>query len=134
WLERAAARLEREPALDVLAGVTTKPGGRPAHRQRGPGPLYLPTNPIVRRALFERAAGYCEAYFDPGNGVYFRADSYFGFPLALAIVWAKWGFDVRRLPLMLLVPFALVMALVRGQARVRRMRHASAAILRARPR
>ena len=54
--------------------------------------------------------------------------------LALAIVWAKWGFDVRRLPLMPLVPFALVMALVRGQARVRRMRHASAAILRARPR
>jgi hypothetical protein len=33
-------------------------------------------------------------------------------------IWAKWRFDPLRLPVVLLVPFALIAALVRGRARV----------------
>jgi glycosyltransferase involved in cell wall biosynthesis len=225
WLERAAARLEAEPATDVLEGLTLKPGGRPVHRQAADRPLYLPTNLFVRRALFERVGGYHEAFF--AGGVYFREDTDLGFTLeeagatvarepqavvthpaeharwldplrwarrheldallaarhpalfrervevhrlgpvvvrrpiarasvtcvlalaaallarllgervaaaaalgiaALAFlpVWAKWRFDPLRLPVFLLVPFALSAALLRGalrQARARASRH-----------
>jgi hypothetical protein len=38
---------------------------------------------------------------------------------ALVPVWAKWGFDPRRLPLVPLVPFALLAALLRGRGRAR---------------
>src|SRR5262245_20624157 len=38
--------------------------------------------------------------------------------LAFLPIWAKWRFDVLRLPVVLLVPFALVVALARGRLRV----------------
>jgi hypothetical protein len=43
--------------------------------------------------------------------------------LACAVVWAKWRFDPRRLPVVLLVPFVMVWALGVGRQRAsRRMR------------
>ncbi len=47
--------------------------------------------------------------------------------LALAVlllipIWAKWSFDPRRLPLVPLVPFVLVLAVLRGLPRARRWR------------
>jgi glycosyltransferase involved in cell wall biosynthesis len=220
WLERAALRLAADPSIEVLAGATVKPGGRPAHRQASEGPLYLPTNLFVRRARFERAGGFCEAFFDAENGIYFREDSDFGFTLeeqgariasasdvvvehpeehagfwdpvrwarrhemdallasrhpalfrerievhrigplrvrrpivraclaylaafgaaaittlngrlglaaafltlallALVPLWAKWRFELRRLPVLPIVPFVLGAALLRGQGRAR---------------
>jgi hypothetical protein len=41
--------------------------------------------------------------------------------LALAGVWAKWGFDVRRLPVVPLVPIVVVASLIQGQIRARRI-------------
>lgn len=84
WLARAAARLDADPALDVLVGRTVKPGGRAVHGQDESAPLYLPTSLFVRRALFERVGGYCEAFFEPAGNVYFREDSDFGFTLEAA--------------------------------------------------
>ena len=81
WLERAAARLEAGSAPDVLEGRTVKPGGRPAHRQSQDHPLYLPTNLFVRREVFARVGGYCEAFFDGPRGIYFREDTDLGFTL-----------------------------------------------------
>jgi glycosyltransferase involved in cell wall biosynthesis len=222
WLERAAARIETEPALEVIEGLTVKPGGRPVHRQSQEYPLYLPTNLFVRRATFERVGGFCEDFFDPASGVYFREDADFGFALeeagaavgrepgavvthpdehmgaldplrwarrhrmdallearhperfrarlevhrlgpltvrrpivraseaaalfttltlvsvavgqrpvalwlaamaalAYAVVWAKWRFDPRRLPVLLLVPFVMVWALGVGRRRAARL-------------
>ena len=220
WLERALARLSADPALDVVEGVTAKPGGRPVRKLDAGEPSWLPTNLFVRRALFQRVGGYHEGFFDPASGVYFREDSDFGFTLeeagariaraaevrvehpdehprfldplrwarryemdallavrhperfrdrievhrlgpfrvrrpivraagvcvaatvgALVVapfggldhampflilaaaaflpIWAKWRFSPLRLPVALLVPFALVAALVRGWQRVR---------------
>lgn len=220
WLERALARLDADPALDVLEGATVKPGGRPVRKLAAEGPSWIPTNLFVRRSLFERVGGYHEGYFDAARGIYFREDSDLGFTLeaagarigrapealvthpdeharyldplrwaaryemdallaarhpapfrerievhrlgplivrrpivraalgcvvallaalaawllgarllvapllviaALAFlpIWAKWRFDPRRLPVVALVPFALVLALARGQWRVR---------------
>ena len=220
WLERALARLSADPALDVVEGVTAKPGGRPVRKLDAGEPSWLPTNLFVRRALFQRVGGYHEGFFDPASGVYFREDSDFGFTLeeagariaraaevrvehpdehprfldpvrwarryemdallavrhperfrdrievhrlgpfrvrrpivraagvcvaatvgALVVapfggpdhampflilaaaaflpIWAKWRFNPLRLPVALLVPFALVAALVRGWQRVR---------------
>ncbi len=222
WLERAASALDRHPEAEVLTGTTLKPGGRPVHRQRGNGPLYLPTNLFVHRVAFARAGGYCEDFFDPASQVFFREDSDFGFTLeaigarvvavpdahvehpdehprmwdpvrwarrylmdpllaarhpqrfherievhrlgpfrvrrpivrlclafvvasivaafavlagatvvggGLAVVaavallglWAKWRFDPRRLPVLPLVPFVLVISLVQGRGRVLRI-------------
>lgn len=84
WLERAAARLEREPLTDVLAGDTLLPDGSPARRLDGDRPHYLPTNLFVKRELFERVGGYHEGYFDARSGVYFREDSDLGFTLEQA--------------------------------------------------
>jgi glycosyltransferase involved in cell wall biosynthesis len=81
WLARAAARIEAEPALEVIEGLTVKPGGRPVHRQSQAHPLYLPTNLFVRRATFQRVGGYCGDFFDPAGGIYFREDTDFGFAL-----------------------------------------------------
>lgn len=81
WLAAAAARLEREPSLDVLEGATLLPDGAPARRRDGDRPTWLPTNLFVRRELFERVGGYCEEFFDPRAGIYFREDSDFGFTL-----------------------------------------------------
>jgi len=79
WLAHAARRFEQEPGLDVLDGFTLLPDGRPV--RRGDGPFYLPTNLFVRRATFTRAGGYCEDFFDPASGLYFREDSDLGFAL-----------------------------------------------------
>jgi glycosyltransferase involved in cell wall biosynthesis len=81
WLERAAARLEREPKIDVLEGDTVQPDGRPSRRPDRGRLHYLPTNLFVRRALFHRVGGYCEAFFDRRGSVYFREDSDLGFSL-----------------------------------------------------
>jgi len=220
WLERAAARLAADPGLDVLEGVTVKPGGRTVRVRGDESPQYLPTNLFVRRSLFERVGGYETAFFDAARGIYFREDADFGFALeeagarigreaaalvthpvehpryldplrwarryemdallaarhprrfrerievhrlgpwkvrrpivrasvvcvaaaagalaagllglprmawpllgiaALAFVpvWAKWRFEPLRLPVFALVPFALVLALLRGRARLK---------------
>lgn len=223
WLERVAARLEAEPELDVLEGVTVKPGGRAVRIRADDTPQYLPTNLFVRRAVFERVGGYHEGFFDGARGIYFREDADLGFSLeeagarigrepgaivthpvehpryldplrwarryemdallaarhprlfrerievhrlgpwkvrrpivracvclvaavvaagaaallrlprvawpllalaglAFVPIWAKWRFEPRRLPVFLLVPFALVIALLRGRARLVRAR------------
>jgi glycosyltransferase involved in cell wall biosynthesis len=92
WLEQAARRIEREPALDAIEGLTQKPGGRLVHRHAGSHPLYLPTNLFVKRATFERAGGYCTSYYDAARGIYFREDADFGFTLE------KLGARVAREP------------------------------------
>ena len=79
WLERAWERLDREPAIDVLEGATLLPDGRAARRRAVDRLTWLPTNLFVRRLFFEAIGGYCERFFDPGTGVYFREDSDFGF-------------------------------------------------------
>lgn len=81
WLQRAEARLQREPTLDVLEGATVRPDGRPTRRAVGDQLHYLPTNLFVRRSLFEAAGGYCERFFDADRGIYFREDSDLGFTL-----------------------------------------------------
>lgn len=81
WLEQVARRIEREPDLDVIEGLTEKPGGRRVHRHAGRYPLYLPTNLFVKRATFERSGGYCADFFDAARGIYFREDADFGFTL-----------------------------------------------------
>lgn len=45
---------------------------------------------------------------------------------ALIPIWAKWGFDPRRLPLVPIVPFTLLAALVRGRFRLRAIDRESA--------
>lgn len=84
WLAHAARRFDQEPGLDALDGWTGKPGGRPVRRRPGADPLYLPTNLFVRRSRFESVGGYCESFFDPASGLYFREDSDFGFTLEAA--------------------------------------------------
>ena len=84
WLAEAAARIERDPSIDVLAGETLLPEGAPARRPDGDRPHYLPTNLFVRRSRFESVGGYDEGYFDAGSGIYFREDSDFGFALEQA--------------------------------------------------
>ena len=84
WLERAAARLEADPAIDVIEGSTMKPGGRPVRIRDAGGLSWLPTNLFVRRAVFQRVGGYHEGYFDRELAVYFREDSDFGFTLEQA--------------------------------------------------
>lgn len=79
WLAAAAARFDRDPALDVVEGATLLPDGRPARRRVDDRPTWLPTNLFVRRSLFERVGGYRADYFDASRGIYFREDSDFGF-------------------------------------------------------
>jgi glycosyltransferase involved in cell wall biosynthesis len=81
WLERAARRLETDPAIDVLEGATVRPDGHPSRRPDLEHLHYLPTNLFVRKTLFERVGGYCEDFYDAGQGIYFREDSDFGFSL-----------------------------------------------------
>jgi glycosyltransferase involved in cell wall biosynthesis len=222
WLERAAARLAAEPDLDVLEGVTVKPGGREVRIRGDESPQYILCNLFVRRSLFEAIGGFHEGYYDPANGVFFREDADLGYTLeqagakvgreagavvlhpiehpryldplrwagryemdallaaryprlfrerieihrlgplrirrpivraasayvlalvaavasaafghgglaatfailaALAFlpIWAKWRFDLVRLPVYLVVPFALLAALMRGARRLRGM-------------
>lgn len=222
WLSSAAARLAREPDLDVIEGVTLKPGGRTVRMHGDESPQYILCNLFVRRSLFEKIGGFHTGYFDASNGVFFREDADLGYTLeaagakvgrepsatvthpiehprfldplrwakryemdallatrypklfrerieihqlgpfrvrrpiirssigylvALAAalgaviaghhglaalflgfaliaflpIWAKWRFDLVRLPVYLLVPFALIAALMRGARRVRAM-------------
>ena len=94
WLARAAGRIEAEPRLDALEGITLKPGGRLVHRQSMDRPLYLPTNLFVRRPLFDHLGGYSEDYFDSELGLYFREDADFGFTLEAAGAWVERASDV----------------------------------------
>jgi len=93
WLERAAARLAREP-LDVVEGDTVRPDGRPTRRRDGFS-HYLPTNLFVRRDLFERVGGYREEFFDSRSGIYFREDSDLGFTLEEAGARIGWEPSAR---------------------------------------
>ncbi len=65
----------------MLEGATVRPDGRPTRRPDLEHLHYLPTNLFVRRSLFESVGGYCEDFFDPKRGIYFREDSDFGFSL-----------------------------------------------------
>lgn len=84
WLARAAVRIDAGDSIEVLEGATLLPDGRPARRRHRRRPTWLPTNLFVRRDLYERVGGYCEHFFDPQSGVYFREDSDLGFTLAEA--------------------------------------------------
>ena len=222
WLAHAARRFDEEPGLDALDGWTEKPGHRPVRRRPTSDPLYLPTNLFVKRAVFARAGGYGECFFEAHGGIYFREDSDFGFALeesgarvardktvivlhpdehtrfmdplrwarryvmdpllerrhprlfrerievmhlgplrirrpfvracalyvaglgltvvgmashrpavtiagvlatatGLLVVWAKWSFDLRRLPVVPIVPFVLLGSLAQGQRRAARI-------------
>ncbi len=86
WLARAAARITdaARGVPDVIEGLTEGPAGRPL-RHLPEGTLqYLPTNLFVRREWFERVHGYCERFYEPARGVYFREDADFGFSLEAA--------------------------------------------------
>jgi glycosyltransferase involved in cell wall biosynthesis len=95
WLERALARLAADPSIDVLEGLTGKPGGRPVRMLDDGARSWLPTNLFVRRTLFERVGGYHDGFFDPASGVYFREDSDFGFTLEQAGARTARAADVR---------------------------------------
>ena len=84
WLERAAARIAAEPDLDVIEGVTVKPGGRPVRVRADESAQYILCNLFVRRSLFERIGGFHEGYYDPENGVFFREDADLGYTLERA--------------------------------------------------
>ncbi len=81
WLERAEARMSREPAPDVIEGLTVLPGGRALRNHLVGLPQFIPTNLFVRRSWYARVGGYEEAFFDAAHGLYFREDSDFGFKL-----------------------------------------------------
>jgi glycosyltransferase involved in cell wall biosynthesis len=222
WLSSAAARIAAEPTLDVIEGVTLKPGGRSVRMHGDESPQYILCNLFVRRSMFETIGGFQTGYYDASNGVFFREDADLGYTLeaagarvgrepgatvthpvehprfldplrwakryemdallaaryprlfrerieihqvgpfrvrrpivrasigylvallaaaamaafghggmallflgfaliAFLPIWAKWRFDLVRLPVYLLVPFALVAALMRGASRVRAM-------------
>lgn len=95
WLEHAAAHLDRDATTDVIVGETLKPDGRPVRRSADGLPHYLPTNLFVRRAVFERAGGYGEAFFDADTGAYFREDSDLGFTLESLRASIELAGDVR---------------------------------------
>jgi glycosyltransferase involved in cell wall biosynthesis len=82
WLELAARRIESSQPLDAFEGATLLPNGSPVRRRHRDRLSWLPTNLFVRRSVFEKVGGYCESYFDPRTGIYFREDSDFGFTLA----------------------------------------------------
>ena len=84
WLERAAARLDAGPELDVVEGATVTPDGKPVRAGRAGEALHLPTSLFVRRDRFLSLGGYWESFFDPETGAYFREDSDFGFTLEAA--------------------------------------------------
>jgi len=84
WLERAAERIAAEPDLDVIEGLTVKPGGRPVRIRADESAQYILCNLFVRRSLFERIGGFHEGYYDPENGVFFREDADLGFTLERA--------------------------------------------------
>lgn len=68
----------------MIEGLTEGPAGRPL-RHLPEGTLqYLPTNLFVRREWFDRVQGYCERFYEPARGVYFREDADFGFSLEAA--------------------------------------------------
>jgi glycosyltransferase involved in cell wall biosynthesis len=81
WLSEAAAAIGRIPPPDVIEGITTHPGGRPLRVLPNEAMQYLPTTLFVKREWFERAGGYCEGFFDPHGGLYFREDADLGFTL-----------------------------------------------------
>jgi glycosyltransferase involved in cell wall biosynthesis len=84
WLARAAERIAAEPDLDVIEGLTVKPGGRPVRIRADESAQYIPCNLFVRRNLFEKIGGYHEGYYDSENGVYFREDADLGYTLEKA--------------------------------------------------
>ena len=67
WLERAAARIAREPEPDAHRGphrLARRPAAAPAQER---GPAVHPHQPVrAARERFERVGGYYEGYFDAG--------------------------------------------------------------------
>jgi glycosyltransferase involved in cell wall biosynthesis len=84
WLSSAAERIAAEPDLDVIEGVTVKPGGRPVRVRADESAQYILCNLFVRRTLFEKIGGFHEGYYDPENGVFFREDADLGYTLEQA--------------------------------------------------
>jgi len=84
WLARAAERIAAEPDLDVIEGLTVKPGGRPVRVRADESAQYILCNLFVRRSLFEKIGGFHEGYYDPENGVFFREDADLGYTLEKA--------------------------------------------------
>src|SRR5262245_33064245 len=84
WLDAAAARIAAEPALDVIEGVTLKPGGRAVRMHGDESPQYILCNLFVRRSLFEKIGGFHTGYYDAANGVFFREDADLGYTLEVA--------------------------------------------------
>jgi glycosyltransferase involved in cell wall biosynthesis len=89
------------------------------------GPFRL-RRPIVRASLAYAAAllaaGVALAAGARGAAVLLAALA----AAALVPIWAKWSFDPRRLPLVPIVPFALLAALLRGQRRAAAIARAKA--------
>jgi len=81
WLANAAARLAADPALDVIEGVTRKPGGRAVRIRGDEERQYILCNLIVRRAMFERVGGFHTGYYEPATGLFFREDADLGWSL-----------------------------------------------------
>jgi glycosyltransferase involved in cell wall biosynthesis len=80
------------------------------------GPFTI-RRPIVR-ASFLYVLALLLAAATAAAGLTGTAAWFVGFAaLMFAIVWAKWRFDVVRLPVYLLVPFVLVQAVLRGYGR-----------------
>ena len=77
----------------------------------------------IRRPIVRAASACVLALFAALAAGAFRAPSLLPPFLVLAAlaflpIWAKWRFDLLRLPVILLVPFALVASLLRGRVRV----------------
>ena len=81
WLANAAARLAADPSIDVIEGVTRKPGGRAVRIRGDEERQYILCNLIVRRALFERVRGFHTGYYEPKTGLFFREDADLGWSL-----------------------------------------------------
>jgi hypothetical protein len=82
------------------------------------GPFRI-RRPVVRASLGFVAA-LAAAAVAAGAGAWGAAAGLLVLALAALVpVWAKWGLDPRRLPLVPLVPFALLAALLRGRRRAR---------------
>lgn len=94
WLARAAAHLARDPSLDVIEGVTRKPGGRAVRIAGEEAHQYILCNLFVRRTAFEAVGGFRPEYFEHATGVFFREDADLGWSLEAAGARVVRGTDV----------------------------------------
>lgn len=142
-LEAAGARIEREPAA-IVAHPDEHPGfldplrwarryemdpllaARHPERFRTRIEVYRLGPFVVRRVVVRASVAFVLALLVALTAWALRLPELAGGALVLAVlallvVWAKWRLDPRRLPLVPIVPFALLLALARGQRRARRL-------------